>query len=386
MDGGYILIGADIVPTKSNAELFANGNIKELVGEDIEKLLKEASYRIFNLEVPLTDKEEPILKRGPNLIASTKAIAGYKALGIDLCTIANNHILDQGEQGLFSTVKTLDKAGINYVGAGKNIHDAGKPFVFEFMSQKIGVYACSEHEFTIASDKRAGANPFDPLWSLDHVATLKEKVDYEIVLFHGGREHYRYPSPNLQKVCRRIVDKGADLVVCQHTHCIGCEEKYNGGTIVYGQGNFIFDNSDNECWQTGMLIKIDKNMEISYIPLIKKKNVIRIPDDKNGKQIMYGFLTRSEQIKKIGFIEEEYLRLANNKIVNLERIFSGRNSFIERCLDKLTCGNYHKIKFGIIYNRKSLLAILNHIECEAHNELCKTALINQINKYAEHKK
>ncbi len=383
MNSGYILIGADIVPTKSNVELFANENIKDLVGEKAEKLLKEASYRIVNLEVPLTNKEEPILKCGPNLIAPTKAIAGYKALGIDLCTIANNHILDQGEQGLFSTVEMLDKVGIKYVGAGKNINEASKPFIFEFMNKQIGIYSCAEHEFTIASDKRAGANPFDPLWSLDHIAALKEKVDYEIVLFHGGREHYRYPSPNLQKVCRRMIDKGADLVVCQHTHCIGCEEKYSGGTIVYGQGNFIFDDSDEECWQTGMLIKIDENLKTSYIALEKKKNTVRIPDDKYEKQILDGFFKRSEKIKESGFIEKEYLCLANNKAVNLERIFSGNNSFIERCMNKLTCGYYYKIKFHIIYNYNALLNIINCIECEAHNELCKTAFYSQVYKKAK---
>ena len=65
-------------------------------------------------------------------------------------------------------------------------------------------------------------------------------------IINGGKEHYRYPSPDLQKICRKFIDKGADLVVCQHSHCIGCEEKYNHGTIVYGQWNFLFDRSNIE--------------------------------------------------------------------------------------------------------------------------------------------
>ena len=126
--------------------------------------------------------------------------------------------MDQGVQGLESTIRTLEKVNINTVGAGKNLADASKPFIFEFANKKIGVYACAEHEFSIATENQPGANPFDPLWSLDHVAELKDSVDYVIVLYHGGKEHYRYPSPRLQKVCRRLIDKGANVVICQHSH------------------------------------------------------------------------------------------------------------------------------------------------------------------------
>lgn len=61
------------------------------------------------------------------------------------------------------------------------------------------------------------------------------------MLYHGGKEYYRYSSPNLQKTCRKMTEKGADLVLCQHSHCIGSYEEYNDSTILYGQGNFIFN-------------------------------------------------------------------------------------------------------------------------------------------------
>ena len=111
-----ILIGADLVPTQSNADLFATGDAQALVGDELYQLLCNADYRIFNLEVPLTDREKPIPKCGPNLIAPTKCIAGYKAMQVDLLTLANNHILDQDQQGLDSTCAMLDAAGIAYTG------------------------------------------------------------------------------------------------------------------------------------------------------------------------------------------------------------------------------------------------------------------------------
>ena len=208
-----ILIGADLVPTHTNIDLFAAGDVRSLVGQELFQIIDEADYRIFNLEVPLTDQEKPILKCGPNLIAPTKCISGYQALGVDLLTLANNHILDQDQQGLDSTCAVLDAAGIAYTGVGKTPEEAAKPYIFECDGKQIGVYACAEHEFSIVTEHSAGANPIDLLESPDHVAALKAKCDYVIVLYHGGKEHYRYPSPNLQKVCRKLVEKGADLVI-----------------------------------------------------------------------------------------------------------------------------------------------------------------------------
>lgn len=94
-----IIIGGDIVPTNSNIGFFESGDVETLLGEELNSILQNADYRIFNLEVPFTDREQPIPKCGPNLIAPTKCVAGYKAMQVDLLTLANNHILDQDQQG-----------------------------------------------------------------------------------------------------------------------------------------------------------------------------------------------------------------------------------------------------------------------------------------------
>lgn len=173
MSSDYIIIGADLVPTKSNVDLFIKGDAKALVGEKLKDVLDGAAYRIFNLETPLTDHEDPIIKQGPNLIAPTKTVEGYKAIGVDLLTLANNHILDQNTQGLDATLQALDKAEINHLGAGVDWDMAAKPFRFNLNENKVGVYACAEHEFSLAKEKKPGANPFDPLRSFDHVQELK---------------------------------------------------------------------------------------------------------------------------------------------------------------------------------------------------------------------
>ena len=363
------IIGADLVPTDSNIDLFASADVETLIGKDIKKLLDSASFTIFNLEVPLTDLSTPIKKCGPNLIAPTKTIAGLKAINPHFFTLANNHILDQGEQGLNSTMSLLDKYGIDYAGAGKDVEEAAKPYVLEQDGKKIGIYCCAEHEFTIATEITPGANPFDPLNSLDHIMELKKQCDYVIVLYHGGKEHYRYPSPYLQKVCRKIVDKGADIVVCQHSHCIGCEEKWHEGTIVYGQGNFLFDDCDNEFWNTSLLleVKLSNELEVNYIPICKNKNGVRLADETEAETILKQFHKRSHDILCEDIVQENYSKFAESMILGYYYRISGKvSSFLPiRIINKLS--NYLFLKW--IYGSKEKTMIENCLECEAHREL-----------------
>ena len=367
-----LIIGGDLVPTQSNIDLFSNGDVNALFGEELLSLWNAADLRILNLEVPITDKEDPIAKCGPNLIAPTSTMKGIKALNPTLITLANNHILDQGSQGLKSTEDILNKNEISFIGAGNNLNEANKHYIFQKDGLKIGVYACAEHEFTIATENTPGANPFDPLESLDHIVTLKAECDYVIVLYHGGKEHYRYPSPYLQKVSRKMAQKGADLVVCQHSHCIGCYEKHNGSTLVYGQGNFLFDDSDSEFWQTSLLIKVSicDKLQIDYIPIVKAINGVRLADGKTAEDMLVAFHQRSCEILKSGFVEHQYQQFAVDNYLLYVRQFAAFGKWLSRIDRRLLNGMLAKRK----YNKRQLLAIQNFIECEAHRELVLAGL------------
>ena len=365
-----IVIGADLVPTKSNFNKFIDGDINSLLGSELCQRINGADYRIFNLEVPLVDKKQPIAKGGSCLAAPTACVKGYKEMQVDLLTLANNHILDQDQQGLLSTCTVLDEVGVAYTGVGETPEEAAKPYIFECDGKRIGVYACAEHEFSIVTEYSAGANPIDLLETPDHIVTLKAECDYVIVLYHGGKEHYRYPSPNLQKVCRKLVEKGADLVICQHSHCIGCEEKYQTGTIVYGQGNFLFDDSESEFWQTSLLVQISDNFEISYIPLKKNGNGVRCADQAEAEIILNEFRQRSVEIKDNVLLREKYSQFAASCLDSYLLTISGvGNKFVFRVINKLS--HYRLAKWFIMrwYQKKSLLAMQNYFDCEAHREL-----------------
>lgn len=373
-----IIIGADLVPTESNFSLFNNGNAKSLLGEELFDVLKTADFRVFNLEVPLSDKKSEIKKCGPCLIAPTKTVKGYSALGVDLLTLANNHILDQGKDGLVSTLLTLKEQGIDCFGAGSNLEQASKPYILSLGSKKIGFYACAEHEFSIATGNSFGANPFEILESYDHVSALKEKCDYVIVLYHGGKEQYRYPSPNLQRYCRKFIEKGADLIICQHSHCIGCYEDYSGGKVIYGQGNFLFDLNENEFWNSGLLLQLDENFSLEYIPIVKEKNGVRLANTQQAKRIIDDFEKRSREIKDPQFVVETYKKYSLSQLPSYysRSIANIRRNLFFKVVNKITKGKILEKCF----TETDSLSIINMIECEAHRELFVEGLRSRTNE------
>lgn len=378
-----IIIGADLVPTQSNREAFAAGDTQSLLGEELYRLLEQADFRVFNLEAPITDEEHPIAKCGPNLRIPTQAAKGIQAMGVDLVTIANNHILDHGEQGLRSTIAALDRHGIAWMGAGMTPREAAIPYILDRDGVRVGFYPCAEHEFSIVTEKSPGANPFDPLWSLDHIQELKQQCDYVVVLYHGGKEEYRYPSPELQKVCRRIAEKGADLVLCQHSHCVGCQEEWNGSTIVYGQGNFLFDICDMEEYQTGILVKLDISPEIrqvDYIPVVKAGPFVRLAVEEKRAQILGAFSERSESIKAAGAVEALYQRYAYESVLEYYGRSLGRTRYVLFRLANLLCFGKFRNR---CYTHADSLALINTLTCEAHRELYSAALNSRIQRSKE---
>lgn len=373
-----LLFGADLAPTVTNFELFSAGNVEALVGQSLIDVLGEADLRVFNLELPLTDSDTPIEKYGPCLRAPVSTVAGIKALGVDVMALANNHILDHGRQGLASTVNTLEREGIAHFGTGC-YPTCAAPYIFESNGKRIGIYACAEHEFSIATPKKAGANPFDPLESPDHVAALKKQCDFVIVLYHGGKEYYRYPSPNLQRVCRKLVEKGADLVLCQHSHCIGCEEKYLRSTIVYGQGNFLFDRGDNEYRNSALLVQVNDDFSVSYIPICKQMNGVRLAEGEQAEKILRDFYSRSKQLEQPGYCEEMYRQLVLEQRERYLLALSGVTvrSLPMRVINRLTGQRWSGWLIRHRYRKGRLLGMRNALECETHRELILEGLSSE---------
>lgn len=245
--------------------------------EKIRPLVKQADYSIVNFEFPIIkDGAEPcpIKKCGPNLNGTIEAVEALKYAGFKCCTLANNHILDQGEQCCLDTKNALEKMGIDTVGAGYNIEDASQILYKKIGEETLAVINCAEHEFTIATDCTAGANPLNPIRQFYKIQEAKKSSNYVFVIVHGGHEHFQLPSPRMQETYRFFIDCGADAVFNHHQHCFSGYELYHGKPIYYGLGNFCFDDPKHreDNWNYGLFVCLNLSagrIDIDNYPYIQ---------------------------------------------------------------------------------------------------------------------
>ena len=295
-----IIIGGD-VSVKDCYKQFAECRGKELF-YDVAELFGSADRVMINLECAVTEGNTPIKKIGPNLKAPLNTVKTLKNVGVTDVCLSNNHIFDFGRAGIADTVAQLEKHGIGYTGFGKNEHDSRKNMIITDGKTKVAIIAVCEHEYSYALENRMGARPYDPYDTNDDIAEAKKNADRVVVIYHGGKEGCRYPSPRLLKACRSMIKHGADIVLCQHSHCIGCYEEYGGGHILYGQGNFHFICKEYEniedngyMWNTGLLadINIDGGLDFRLIPCTVDGLGVRLANESEKKQILSELAERS---------------------------------------------------------------------------------------------
>lgn len=201
-----------------------------------------------NLEGPWCDingKGRP-RKAGPR-VWNNHLVKGPKWI----FTLANNHMMDFGEEGLIETKKRLQERDIPFVGAG-NLQEAQRPIIIEESGKKIGILSCAELQFGMAGENRVGIAPLG-IWLFDAIRKLKEKVDVVIVSCHIAVEMIPVPSPQLRDFYRSLIDAGATIIHGHHAHVPQGWESYKDGYIFYGLGNFLVSpkawaGSKNTLW------------------------------------------------------------------------------------------------------------------------------------------
>ena len=377
-----IIICGDICPTDDTERFFEKNDTKSLLGE-VKTVLTNTDISIANLEFPLTDDCQKAMKTGPILYGKTKYISFFKALGFTALGLANNHIKDCGENGVVSSLIICKEYEIETVGAGINEREAKKPLIIERNGIKIGIFAFAEHEFNAAYENVAGANLFDVYSDYDQIESFSKRVDYVIIMYHGGIEHYAYPSPLLQKRCRKMVDKGANYVVCQHSHIIGTEEQYNNGTILYGQGNTIYGYRENDpTWNEGLIVKIelskiDEKLKstIGYIPIRATESGIILMNESEKNVVSKAMKKRQKQITEKDFIHQSWnMFCESKKTLYLPQLFGQGRIFnkLNRILNNLP--------IKTMFTKQQQMITHNLVRCEAHNEVVQTILKNVKNK------
>ena len=293
-----VVLCGDFVPTAASVPTFEAGDTATLLGSALP-VIRGADFAVANLECALTDRETPIRKCGPNLkgkpeYAKVMAEAGFTHLGL-----SNNHAFDFGEQAMRDTVSAVATAGMTPFGYGENDQDSRKPLLIQKDGKRLAIVAVCEHEYSYALSDRFGSNPFDPFDTMEDIAGAKKQADWVVVMYHGGKEQCEYPSPRLRKACQAMARAGANLILTQHSHCIGCRESYRGAEIVYGQGNFNFVKyMDHPHWHSGLMldVRFGETVEVTYLPVVAGEQGVTLAEGEEKAQILASFEGRSASL------------------------------------------------------------------------------------------
>lgn len=365
-DKSIIVVG-DTFPTYTNTHFFASGDVESLFGEKICNMFANADLTICNLEGALTDNPERCNKIGPVIIAPTNTVEAYKRLGVDCCMLANNHITDGGHQGVVDTIRTLDNANIKHIGAGINENEIERSLVYDLGNIKIGLYNVCELMYNRPAHNKGGAWLYDEYIVCKEIADLKSRCDYLIVIYHGGIERFRYPSPENRKRFHRMADNGADMILSQHTHCIGCEEWYKGAYLLYGQGNFLFRNLRPGQTDEAIIIEI----KVSNGKPSVFKHLVKCVEDKfvryNERQDFIEFIQRSMDIKNDGFVFQQFQQFCRN---NLWKFLTPCKSpsLPMRLIRKLFLNYYNNTLLFKTFSLRHLMVILLFLRSEQKRE------------------
>lgn len=211
----------------------------------------------------------------PDFASPSHIIDDLKTVGVDVISMANNHTLDQNEEGVIAAINHMKKVDIPYIGAYESFEDLQSDRIFQVDNIDFGflgyTYGTNGHE--TPSDKDYLVNPINEEQIIKDIRALKQKVDFVVVSMHWGTEYELEPNGEQKSLANVMANAGADIIFGHHPHVIQPYEVITTGSghrthIFYSLGNF-FSAQKMENTNVGGIAKLE----------ILKKNI-------NGKQVL----------------------------------------------------------------------------------------------------
>lgn len=213
--------------------------------------LSSADIAFVNLESPLSNSGARIPGKGIWFRSDPCFGEKLATAGIDVVSLANNHILDYGESAFSDTVDVLRANGIAGCGGGADMWEARRPvllrkngitFAFLGYSEFAEIYWSVTHPVRfLAGVNKPGVAPANAAMVSEDVARAKRIADHVVVSFHWGDEYVHMPADRQVSLAHTAIDAGASLAIGHHPHVLQPVEVYHGGIIFYSLGNFVFD-------------------------------------------------------------------------------------------------------------------------------------------------
>lgn len=238
-----------------------------ILSEDVVSMMREADIMIANNEFTVSNRGEKMSNKHYTFRASPDRLRIYEEMGVDLVTLANNHVYDFGKDAFIDTLNSLKEYQIPYVGAGRDLEEAKQAYYFIVNGYKFGfVNATRAEKFILTPEATITSGGvlrcYDPSEFIRVIREAKENSDFVIALVHWGREDSSELESVQMDTAKLYIDAGADVIVGSHAHTLQGFDFYKGKAIVYNLGDFIFNHETKD---TGIFqLKVDNSGNFRY--------------------------------------------------------------------------------------------------------------------------
>lgn len=225
------------------------GEISDSIDPRLIQRMNQADLCCVNNEFTYSNRGTPMAGKGYTFRAKPKNVSILKTLGVDVVTLANNHVYDYGKDAFLDTLDTLKGAGIDYVGAGRNRKEAMTSVYYTINGITVALVDASRAEKTVLTQEAREDSPgilrcYDTKLFVQEIRAAKKKADFVVCCVHWGTE-YSYTLEKVQRsTARDYINAGADVIVGTHTHCLQGIEYYKGVPVFYSLGNFWFNEKE----------------------------------------------------------------------------------------------------------------------------------------------
>ncbi len=245
-----------------------------IFSEDMVNYMKNSDLMIVNSEFSFSNRGTPIPKKTYTFRANPKYVSLYDEMGVDMVTLANNHVYDFGKDAFLDTLSTLEKANVPYVGAGRNLKEAKEPYYFIINGYKIAFVDATRAEKFILTPEATENSPgvfraYDPNPFAELIKKTKENSDYVVALIHWGKENFHTLEDVQMTTGKLYIDSGADLIVGTHAHELQGVEFYKDKLIAYNLGDFIFNAQTKNTGVLTWKLHFDGSSEYFFAPALE---------------------------------------------------------------------------------------------------------------------
>lgn len=287
---GDILLDPDFAPmVHAKAK---GGVLGKCIDQKIVDHLKSSDIFLINHEFSSGSRGKSLYNKSWTFQAPESSLSILKDMGADIVSLANNHVFDYGEDAFYDTLDNLKKAGIPYIGAGRNIEEAKKGCYFVINGCKVGIVAASRAEkvrFTPVStaDTPGVMGTYDNADFLNVIKDARAQCDLLFVYVHWGTENSTALEQAQIKGAREYIDAGADVIVGAHTHCLQGMEFYKNKPIIYSVGNFWFNSKTLDSCVMTFTVDKDMNVQTQILPLLQKGCETRLLTAENERRALF---------------------------------------------------------------------------------------------------